>query len=68
MQSEVDNKTEPSKGFGKGNWPFRPDLFKLIEGLLSYSAMNQNHLEDYLLLRSSKDQGAIALSSTPANM
>ena len=68
MPSEIDNKTEPSKEFGKRNWFFTSDLFKLIEGISSYSAINQNHLEDYLLLRSSKDQETVALSSTPANM
>lgn len=68
MQSGIDNKTEPSKVFGNRNWFFRPGLFTLIEGISSYSAINQNHLEDYLLLRGSKDQGTTTLTYTPANM
>ena len=57
MHSGIDNKTEPSKVFGNRNWFFTQDLFRLIEGISSYSAINQNHLEDYLLLKRLKRAG-----------
>lgn len=71
MPSELDNKTEPNKVFGIKTCFFRLDLFKSIQHISSHTATNQNHPEDYLRrlpLRSSKDQGTIALSCTLANV
>lgn len=56
---------EPHKVFGNKHCFFRRDVCKLIESISSHWATNP---EDYLPLKSPKDQGTIALSCTLANV